>query len=117
MSQLSPKAINAFLSDNFEGELSANVAASTTSELVQIMTDAGIPPGEPENNRVLLNDIRDVIVELAAVYECLLNTTNTGAPLAIDTPSIETALGQRINDALPRPGEHSNINDNNKGGN
>jgi len=112
MSRLSSKAINAFLSENFGGELSANVAASTTSELVQIMTDAGIPPGEPENDSVLLSDIRDVIVELAAVYECLLNTTNTGAPLAIDIPSIETPLGQRINDILPRPGETPNINDN-----
>ena len=111
MSQLSPKAINEFLSENFEGELSANVASSTTSELVQIMTDAGIPPGEPENDSVLLSDIRDVIVELAAVYECLLNTTNTGVPLAIDIPSIETPLGQRINDILPRPDENPNIND------
>ena len=111
MSSLSPKNINTFLTENFEGELSANVAASTTSELVQIMTDAGIPPGQPDNDQVLLSDMRDVIIELAAVYECLLNTTSTGEPLAIDTPSIETILGQRINGALPRPGENPNIND------
>ena len=112
MSSLSPKNINTFLNDNFEGELSANVAASTTSELVQIMTDAGIPPGQPDNDQVLLNDMRDVIIELTAVYECLLNTTNTGKPLTIDVPSIETTLGKRISDALPHPGKESNVIDN-----
>ena len=66
MSRLSSKAINEFLNENFEGELSANVAASTTSELVQIMTDAGIPPGQPDNDQVLLSDMRDVIIELAS---------------------------------------------------
>ena len=116
MSPLSPKNINAFLNDNFGGELSANVAASTTSELVQIMTDAGIPPGQPDNDQVLLSDMRDVIIELTAVYECLLNTTSTGEPLTIDVPSIETALGKRISDALPHPGKESNVIDNTESG-